>query len=204
MSRLRIGLDVDGVLYDFFNCALDHVNRTLGTSFNEDQQTDYSFTRSFGGDVGPVFYKFMGTEECWVSGKPYPGALELAQRLAKVSDIYIITHIGPTYAAARESWLARNGFPFVRFIDAAEKYREVQRYALDAMIDDKYENCLDVAEKCYTPAFMVARKWNEGKPKHPLITRGPLEQAVEAIEKIASVIGDPDPLPYTVGAPVSR
>ena len=185
MSRLRIGLDCDGVLYNFDQYVRDQIQQRTGVWLGESDITHWTAISDCSPEVKACFETIMDEESCWYAGNPYQGARELIQRLAAVSDVYIVTHITRVFLPARKHWLELNGFPFTELIDAGEKWREVQKHALDAMIDDKYENCLDVAEKCMTSAFLVSRPWNSGRKSHPLITRGPLELAVSRIEAIS-------------------
>lgn len=189
MSRLRIGLDCDGVLYNFDQYVRDQIANRLGVHIHEADVTHWHAIGDFGEEVEACFQEVMAEETCWYAGNAYAGAAELAQRLAEVSDIYILTHIRREFLPVRRRWLELNGFPFKDVIDIKEKWQVVQRLALDAMIDDRFENCDEVAKRCLTPAFLVERPWNEGRRLHELVTRGPLELAVERIERVASRVG---------------
>jgi 5'(3')-deoxyribonucleotidase len=188
MSRLRIGLDCDGVLYNFDQYVRDQIAARLDIHIHEAYVSHWHAISNYSPEVRRCFEAVMSEEPCWYAGNPYAGALESTQRLAAVSDVYVVTHVPPQFMDARVRWLQVNGFPVKDVIVGRDKWRSVQQLALDTLIDDNFDNCDDVARNCYTPAFLVERPWNAGMPLHELVTRGPLELAVERIEKLASQV----------------
>lgn len=167
---LRIGIDLDGVCYDFsasvreylVNYAASHRLEATPPAtrweFYEDWGLDFDgfvATCHDGVDAGIVFSH----------GEPYPNTAEAFARIkAAGHTIHVVTDrsFGSNGAseAATRTWLDCHGLPFDSLTFSADK--TVVR--LDAMIDDKLAN-YDALEAAGVDAYLLSRPWNLHDPK---------------------------------------
>lgn len=138
MSRLRILLDVDGVLADFLTPALATINRKMKSNHRLEDMRSWHLFDAFG-----VPKKLQ--DECYDEWKApgwcrnlsvYSGAKEGVDELRKLGDVFIVTSPmnGETWTNERERWLAHH-FAFDRkhVIHAEPKWV----CSGDVLIDDK-------------------------------------------------------------------
>lgn len=143
--RLRVLVDVDGVLCDFLNPALEVMNRLLGTNAKlEDMKTwhlfdafDFEVTKKQQ-DACYDEWKKPG----WCRSLPvYPGAQAGIDGLRQIADVYIVTSPmnGPTWVHERERWLQHYfGFDRKHTIHTDAKYV----CSGDIIVDDKATHCV--------------------------------------------------------------
>ena len=108
--RLRIGLDVDDILYDCNAYALECLNKAEGI---DPPLTIYDI-KGWGSENGAVDGRLRYfSDPDFVSSQPMlPGAAEFVNRLSEVADVFFVTAVPPTCMSARALRL-RNDFPDV-------------------------------------------------------------------------------------------
>jgi hypothetical protein len=159
-KRLRVGVDIDGVLYDFarslhqFVCPDAPFQEPLRWEFYLDWgMTEAEFKAAFhaGVDAGVIF----------TYGAPFPRVCD-GFRLIKAAGhtIHMVTDrsqgTGGASEAATRSWLDRYDLPFDSLTFAADK--TVVR--LDVMVDDKPEN-YEALTAAGVDTFLLTRRWNQ-------------------------------------------
>lgn len=119
-----------------------------------------------------VWERLSGTQNYWETLEEHePGAIE---RLAKLSDerrwdvIFITSRpssVGRTVQRQSQRWLQRYGFPMPSvFVVHGSRGRVAEALALDLVIDDRPENCLDVVLESKAGAVLVWRGPRSGVP----------------------------------------
>ena len=112
--KLRIGLDVDDILYDCNAYALERLNAEEGIV---PPLTIYDI-KSWGAGQSPVDRRLRYfSDPAFVSAQPMlPGAADFVRRLSRVADVFFITAVPPACMSARAQRLVADfpeiGIPF--------------------------------------------------------------------------------------------
>lgn len=165
--EMRIGIDIDGVMYQWDRTARYMLRNVLpgspygflveeSKSWNEIQHRvapeDWGWLWNEGVKLGLFRYGHM-----------YPGTVQAIRKLATMGEIVLITH-RPT-AAVKDTlaWLAYNDFPIseLHLLTAGENKASVKPEC-DIYLDDKPENCIDLADGTKARIYLMARPWNYG------------------------------------------
>lgn len=175
---MSLGVDVDGVLGDFFEVyerlAIELSGRDLfgDKAYPAQLPQCWNWPESFGytdQEMSAVWDHIKSDPGFWLTENLLPGGQELITELCKVDDqVYFITDrpgVNPQLQTA--IWLHHNGYmlPSVVISSGSKgptkgdccKLLKVSRY-----VDDKAENILDVLEKSPdTKAFLLAYPYNQ-------------------------------------------
>jgi uncharacterized protein len=178
---MMIGLDIDGVLADFISPFLRVLAQRTGNGpIDPESVTDPNFMN----------HPFITTEiisECiasiscdsrfWQELVPLPSAEQwrALDRLNHKHQLVFITHrcAQETYdiAEVTRDWLRRHGIskPVVYF---AQSYKSelIGKLSVELFVDDRHENCLDVAENTTARVLMPHRPYNQAFD-HPRVQR---------------------------------
>ena len=138
--RPSVLLDVDGVLADFVQAALDHLHALAGHRVDPTIITTWEMFDSvpapFKSWRGTVYGRLADPGGCF-NIPIYPGAQEGVALLREIADITVVTSPfegSPTWMHEREQWLTHHfGIDRKHVIHASEKYRVHG----DVFIDDK-------------------------------------------------------------------
>jgi hypothetical protein len=188
---VRLGFDLDGVLADLHSSftraavelfpALDPTSLTSGDIVasqpaadgedpaKTDEPRPLALSRR---QMDAVWAKLSSTQNYWETlGEHEPGAIE---RLATLTDergwevIFITSRPsseGRTVQRQSQRWLQRYGFPMPSvFVVHGSRGRVAEALALDLVIDDRPENCLDVVLESKAGAVLVWRGSRAGVP----------------------------------------
>lgn len=159
---MRVGLDLDGVCYDFGSALRDWLRARGWESSLPEPQTWYFYRawgltdQEFGEQVN------AGVAAGWIfrNGEPLRWSLEGAKALkADGHTIHVVTDrfFGPAgdAQAATVEWLTRWGFPY----DSVTFSKDKTVVRLDAMVDDRLEN-YDALEAAGVEAYLLDQQWN--------------------------------------------
>ncbi len=151
--RLRIGLDVDDILYDCNAFALERLNREE----NLDPPLTIYDIRSWGPGKAPLDKRlaYFSDPEFVASQPMFPGAAEFVRKLSAVADVFFVTAVPPACMSARALRLQQD-FPEVpaeRILIGTRK----DMVSLDILLDDGAHNIIR------TPAtypVLFRKPWN--------------------------------------------
>ncbi len=175
-----IGIDVDGILARFNNSFANIITKQTGVIFPQEDDTwpnvwdwDLAGLRLAGYDekgakeASRAAWKVVMEDFMfWKDLPAYDGADRFISELDKLNyadySIYFITQRrgdDPKYQT--EQWLDLHGFLHPTVLISGEKGELCHALNVDYYIDDKNENCVNVAK--YSPStkcYMLARPWN--------------------------------------------
>lgn len=162
---MRVGFDMDGVLYDFraahSRFEIDRGN-ALCTVENCDPGWDYF--AGWGMDFDAWMESYTQGVEAGVLlryGDPLPGAVWATQRLAELGHtVHLVTDrsVGITPGISSRhtaAWLADHGFVFHSLTFSADK----TVVPVDVFIEDRLKNA-DALNAAGTPCYLINRTWN--------------------------------------------
>ena len=178
---MRVGLDIDGVVADFLPAFLGFVEKKLGNGpISAETITDLSFKQH------PYLSEKI-IEECmvavsydphfWQNLSPLisPKEWQSLDRLSREGQLVFVTHRYErgTYdiRSVTRDWLKRHGIsePVVHFTQES-KADLVESLGVRLFMDDRHENCEDVAEKTEAQVLMPHRPYNRSFT-HPRVQR---------------------------------
>lgn len=169
-DAVRIGVDIDGVMYQWSKTARYMLREILpdspytkaGPMGQEATSWDY-----ISSNVAPKHWKWLWVEGVRLGlfryGHLYPGTIKAIRELAELGEVIVITHRPQQAVNDTLAWLSYQNLPLAGvhiLTDQAPK--STVRPQCDAYIDDKMENCHDLAKN--TNARLVAlmdRTWNQ-------------------------------------------
>ena len=176
-----VGLDIDGVVADFLSPFLRFVEKKIGDGpIAADTITDFSFKDH------PILSEKIA-EECmgevsydpdfWqdLSSLHSPGEWQALDSLSSKGQLVFVTHRyeRETYDIHRVTcdWLKRHGIgkPVVHFTQESKAYL-VENLGVRLFMDDRHENCQNVAEKTQAVVLMPHRPYNQSFT-HPRVKR---------------------------------
>jgi uncharacterized HAD superfamily protein len=178
---MLVGLDIDGVVADFLRPFLRLVEKTTGCGLLAAETiTDLSFK-----DHPEITNEML--ESClaalarardfWpdLASLLAPSEWEALEDLSRKGRLVFITHRHPhdTYDIHQvtSDWLRKHGIskPVIHFTQAY-KSTVVESLGVKLFVDDRHENCQDVAEKTQAAVFMPHRLYNQSFT-HPKVKR---------------------------------
>jgi hypothetical protein len=164
-SGLRIGFDLDGVVYDFRQAMSDYLI-SIGRSECriEAALPEWDFFKGWGLTLNEYLDLYRnGVDAGYVLrvGDPFPGSVQAMSQLAAAGHtVHIVTDrsIGSEPGIAKrhtEDWLAEHKFTYHSLTISSDK----TSVATDFFIDDRYENYLartEAGQNCH----LLSRPWN--------------------------------------------
>lgn len=186
---MRIGVDIDGVMYQWEKTARYMLREILPDSpYTKDgslgsESTHWNYIAD---NVSPEHWKWLWTEGVRLGlfryGHMHPGTIKAVRELAKLGEVIAITHRPKDAVEDTLAWLSFNKLPLsgIHILTNQEPKTSVQR--CDYYIDDKPENCIELLTTGSTVA-MPLREWNEQEWKSLLdvISVKDLHEFVELI-----------------------
>lgn len=166
---LRIGLDLDGVVYDFVDDFRQYLVEGMYLSGDYPDPTSWNIwdhwpitEEMFAGHLKDAikFGDLFAHADC-----TYPGAVAAVRRLADAGHtIHIVTHRPTAAVAATVQWLADVDLPYTTLTFAADK----TTVPVNVIIEDNVDNALAVVSTG-ARAILMDRPWNrewEGAEVH--------------------------------------
>ena len=176
-----VGLDIDGVLADFLTPFLEVVERETGNGpISPESITDFRFKEHpylKEAIVLKCMDEVSNTAAFWRDLKPLitPAEWRKLSELSRENRLVFITHRyeRDTYNIHDVScgWLERYGIinPAVYFTQAP-KASLIQDLGVSLFVDDRHENCEDVATQTAATVLMPDRTYNQSFT-HPRVKR---------------------------------
>lgn len=191
-SKIRLGLDLDGVIYDFVDEFHDYIAEVKG--WNPDDlksPTHWSFYRDWG-MTDEEYYFELGkaaiNSKVFLNGKIYDQALENILKLKEMGfEIVIITarqlSNNPDHMQIirknTETWLENNNVPFDELVIDNDK----TRHSLNILIDDNLSNVEAMAING-NDGYVFDRPWNRETNLFPRVMGWPdLVREMEIVQE---------------------
>lgn len=169
---MRIGLDIDGVMYKWDKTARYMLRDVLPDSpYKELLQQESQGWDWIKENVVPEHWEWLWTEGVRLGlfryGHLYPGTIQAVRRLAEIGDVVLITHRPKNAVTDTLAWLGLLNLPLagVHLLTNQEPKSWVSPHC-DVYLDDKPANIYDLAVNTSGTACLMARPWNVGDPLH--------------------------------------
>lgn len=171
MRYQRIGLDMDGVLYNWERAVRNLVMERTGQEVP--LSTSWDFLKQ---TIGPETWRWVWKPEQVVrmfsEGRAYPGAVAGALALRGLADqLYILTSGPFVSTSAKVGWLEKVGIRYNRFV-RLEMGTPKTVVPCDLYVDDGPHVAEQVVRARFdTRLILVDRTYNREVEDHPRITR---------------------------------
>lgn len=159
----RVGVDLDGVLYDFPGSMRAFLTEGLYDRPEDlfPEPTRWEFYEDWGysqDEFHQLVLQGCTAGVVFTHGDPYPGTVEALRRLVDAGHtIHIVTH-RPAYAhTATKEWLWAHDIPYDTLTFSGDK----TSVPTDYFIDDKPENYHALVPTT-TRVMLMGRPWNQG------------------------------------------
>lgn len=204
-NRLRVGVDIDGVIYKWGKTVLYMMRDVLreeapelwaqkphtkdGPLGDESKITHWDYIQE---NVTHAQWKWLWTEGVRLGlfryGHLYSGSIQAIRRLSEIGDVHLITHRPPQAVGDTLAWLAFQSLPIkgVTLLTNQEPKSGVKPEC-DVYIDDKPENCFDLSKN--TRAKLVAlmdQPWNAHARVWPVIRVHGWAEFIDQVRRVAS------------------
>lgn len=163
---MRIGVDIDGVMYEWSKTARYMLREILPNSpYTKDgplgiESLSWNYIQE---NISTDHWKWLWSEGVRLGlfrhGHMYPGTIKAIRQLADLGDVIAITHRPKSAVEDTAAWLSYHRLPLagVHILTNQEPKTTVEK--CDFYIDDKPENCSDLTTTGGTVA-MLLRPWN--------------------------------------------
>lgn len=178
---MMVGLDIDGVLADFVSAFVRVLEKRVGNgpidpeTISDPNFSDHPFLSQevvsqciLDVSNDPVFWQMLAP-------LPPPEDWRSLDGLSRQKRLVFITHRyeRPTYDINRVTcdWLQKQGItnPVVYFTQN-HKSELIDKLRVELFVDDRHENCRDVADNTEAVVLMPHRSYNQSF-KHPKVQR---------------------------------
>jgi len=163
---VRIGLDIDGVMYKWDKTARYMLREVLPDSpYKETLKQEAQHWDWIKDNVSPEHWDWLWTEGVRLGlfryGHLYSGTIQAVRKLATLGEVVLITHRPKQAVNDTLDWLAFQQLPIsgVHLLTNMEPKSQVQPEC-DVYLDDKAENVLDLAKNTSGEAYLMRRPWN--------------------------------------------
>lgn len=194
---MRIGLDIDGVMYKWDKTARYMLREVLPDSpYRSSLQKDLhieSPTWDYIQDtVSKEHWDWLWTEGVRLGlfryGHLYPGTIQAVRALAEIGEVVAITHRPKQAVNDTLDWLSFQRFPLsgVHLLTNGESKASIY---CDVYLDDKTGNVVDLFKNTCADVFLMRRPWN--MDFGTIQTKGPgitiVEDWPEFVEKVKAL-----------------
>lgn len=180
-----IGCDIDGVLADFNTSFIQRVINVTGRDLFPVRPFDipcWNYPQHYGyseAEVSSVWESIKADGMFWEQLPAYEGTAAAIQTLEERrrvhgDDIYFVTaRPGIAAKGQTERWLMSHGVYHPTVIISNQKGNVCEALKIEAYIDDRWENALDVAIKPapYSPPCLQQPVWASSSTKSYLMVR---------------------------------
>jgi hypothetical protein len=165
MRTLNIGVDLDGVVYNFVDALREWIHESTAKPFDEmPPAQEWNFYRSWGltgAEFLSLYAAGVNAGRIFRHGVPYPGSVENMRALTRDGhQLHIITSraiVGAEAAAARntEHWLHDYDIPHASLTISADKHLT----PTDIFLEDSPAN-YDALEAADRHPWLYTQAWN--------------------------------------------
>lgn len=164
---MRVGIDLDGVCYDFSASVRRFLCRTDAYAMRHPEPVRWEFYEDWGYSLDQFIntcHDGVDAGVIFTHGEPYPNTAEAFMRIkAAGHSIHIVTDrsFGSPGASASATlgWLAAHGLSYDSITFTADKTAA----NVDVMVDDKPAN-YEALRAAGVDAYLLTRAWNKHVP----------------------------------------
>jgi 5'(3')-deoxyribonucleotidase len=170
-KRLRIAVDLDGVLAESMLVWCERASREFGTTVKMEDIDGWSSWRKFGISKDD-FYRIL--DESWEDWKQVPptepGIARKVAPIEKFGDVDVVTGRSKRTEGAAIRWIKHQNIRYRHFVRVAG-WRDKIILNYDAYVDDAPDLMPLVSRSPMSWAVLYDRPWNKDVPSMPKVLR---------------------------------
>ena len=170
-ARLKIAVDLDGVLAESMLVWCDRANKEFGTQLNMEDLDSWSSWKRFSISKDD-FYRLL--DETWIDWEQIPptesGIADKVRRIEKFGDIDIVTGRSKGTEDAAKRWVENQKVRYRQFVRVAG-WRDKILLNYDVYIDDAPDLMPLVSHSPTAWAILYDRPWNRDVPRMPKVLK---------------------------------
>ncbi|HEY3019066.1 MAG TPA: hypothetical protein VGJ32_02685 [Solirubrobacteraceae bacterium] len=156
---MRIALDIDSTLHDYWDVLSTAARRRFGIELPYEEQFTWGITRLKPHQLELCIAE-THSDPIIAAGRPYDGAVEAVRRWHAAGHfIHVTSHRAAGCHPATASWLERIGLPFDELYCSFDKVARCREIGIELLIDDSPVN-LQGALDAGMRAATLLHPWN--------------------------------------------
>lgn len=165
MRKVRVGLDVDGVLYRFTDTAAFLIKQHWDVELPAGGEwPTWNYVKD---NVTPEIWKWLWSDaitehSLFRYGSLYKGAREFLVHTEPYCDNIIITSRPPTAVQDTVDWLSYQRVPMSGIHILGQEPKSSVQPQCDVYVDDALHNIQDLIENTTAHTIMPDKPWNQG------------------------------------------
>ncbi len=164
-ERLRIAVDLDGVLAETMEAWCKRANDFLGTSYTISDLDTWASWRKLGITRDQFFHFLDEAWEDWETIPPTePRLAEKVRKTARSGQIDVVTGRSKESVRAAKHWLADQNIPYERFV-RVPGWKDKIFLNYDVYIDDAPELMPLISRNPLMWGILYSRPWNKTVPE---------------------------------------
>jgi 5'(3')-deoxyribonucleotidase len=193
-EKLRVAVDVDGVLAETMEAWIKTFNKLHGTRFKLKDIDSWASWIKFGISKDEFYRILDGTWDNWIDIPPTePDLASKVQRAERYGVLDIVTGRSQRTVPAVKQWLKNQGIKYNRFVRVLGwRYKIALGY--DVYIDDAPEMMPMISRALSVSGILYQRPWNMDVPDLPRVFKVQawsqippiLKQIIDAKKEIAA------------------
>ena len=190
---MKIGLDLDDVIVDFFPVLLNYHNKKYNRSDKQEDFKEFKWWPVWGIGMEEAvnrvneFHETFSLEEI----KPVKDAVNSINKLSNLYELLIITSRPTKFKNKSESWILHHLKKQIRIISAgdfhkgqgATKAEICLEFGIELMLEDAPETAVDCANKCIK-VILFDKPWNQGCEHENIIKVFNWKEAMKEIDRL--------------------
>jgi uncharacterized protein len=158
VDKMKIGLDIDGVITNFVDTFVDVVKEEYGVRFSQDDVREHDLYEVLGISKADALRLIRAT--LMRDLEPQAGAIDAIKQLSKSHQLYFITARPPDTYEITKCWLQKHGLLTENLIFLKDGTKFTHTECLDVVIDDNLDEIIGWLGK--TPLIIVFdHPWNK-------------------------------------------
>lgn len=159
-GRLKIGVDIDGVLADIVDCILPLLSRELGRAVDVEEITVYGFGDALGipEDRVQALLDELLVVGLYEQAPPVAGARE-AMELLGGHDVWLVTSRPEAVREATLWWLRHHGVAYGQLVFAPAHRKALADDGFDLFVEDNLDTALALSREGIH-VLLFDRPWN--------------------------------------------
>ena len=185
MSKEKIAVDIDEVLFPFIDEFIKDHNTRFATALNKSQFHTYEFSGPLGLDVPKTVERVYAFQKQLDSrsSAPFEESREAVTKLSRHYDLAVVTARHPQFESMTLEWLREHyadsfdSITHIGFAPIMEKPRTKAEVCLElgaiALIDDSIDHILQCSKSGVEGVLFGNYPWNQSNTLPPNVTRCP-------------------------------
>jgi 5'(3')-deoxyribonucleotidase len=186
--KLKIAVDLDGVLAETMEAWCKRANELLGTNLKLDDLDTWASWRKLGIDKNQFFQLLDEVWDDWENIPPTePNLAEKVSRIKPLGSLDVVTGRSRRTVESAKHWLKHYEIPYQRFVRVPGMLDKIY-LSYDVYIDDAPELMPLISKNLNMAGILYQRPWNQDVPDMPNISK--VESWTQIPRALRQTIGD--------------